>query len=381
MLFSMLGIIVTYQCNAMCDSCGPRCGPHRKERLSIDEIKQIVDEATECGSRVIIFTGGEPTLLGPGLEEVIRHASSRGNRVGMVSNGWWAKDERTALRKLQSFRDAGLTEISISADDWHLPYVPLERVAFAVDAARTLKLRTIVAVGEAIGSKITGKYLQQYLSGNPPIYREGMDERPEDIVTIRPVNLLPFGFAADKISEEEIHSLAPANDKDLAFLKRQGCPMVLRSPAIMPDGRVTACCSVFNEDNHSLVMGHWPQQGLREILEAGENDLLLNWIKFEGPFGIKDYIERHAPEIKFKPGYAGICHLCGDLLEREDTRKFLEQHLPELRDHVFALKLTRLSGLEMPIGCIESRMSRPVELQSCGAPNQRLTQIESRVAS
>jgi len=157
----------------------------------------------------------------------------------------------------------------------------------------------------------------------------------------------------------------------------------LNAPAILPDGRVTGCCAIFNEDNHSLVMGNWPQQSLREILEGGEDDLLLNWIKFEGPFGIKDYIEKHAPEIPFKRGYAGICHLCGDLLEREDTRRFLQEHLHEVRDHILMLKLNRVSGLDMPIGCIESRKRKYIEskiLQQKAQPRKlNLTQLTSQL--
>jgi hypothetical protein len=380
MLFSMLGIVVTYKCNAMCDSCGPRCGPHRKEHLTVEEIKQIIDEASECGSKYICFTGGEPTLMGPRLEEVISHAVSKGNKAKVVTNAWWAKDPISARKRLEIFMDAGLTEISISADDWHLPYVPLERIAFAVQAARELDLRTIVAVGETLGSKITARFLHEYLPGNPRVYREGLDKRVKDKITIRPVNIVPFGFAAEKIRKEDIHSGSMANELEVAFAKKVGCPMVLESPAILPDGRVTGCCSIFSEDNESLVMGYWPRQSLREILEGGENDLLLNWIRLEGPYGIKDYIEKHAPEIEFKPGYSGICHLCGDILEREDTRRFLQEHLHEMRDHVLALKLKSASGLDLPIACIESRSlsirdTPPHRAEDWNGP---LTQIEPR---
>jgi len=296
--------------------------------------------------------------MGPGLEEVIRYAVAKGNRAQIVSNAWWAKDPGSAHKKLESLMQAGLNALNISADDWHLPYVPIERIAFAVQAARDLDLRTTIAVGETIGCKISAAYLHEYLPGNPPVYREGLDRPVRDKITIRPVNIIPFGFAADKIRKDVIHSFSISNERDVALLKQRGCPMVLDDPAILPDGRVTACCSAFNEDNDSLVMGHWPRQSLREILETGENDLLLNWIRYEGPYGIKDYIEKTAPEIKFQPGYAGICHLCGDILGREETRSFLRDHLHELRDHVLALKVNRISGLSLPIGCMESRGAR-----------------------
>jgi hypothetical protein len=354
MLFSTLGIIVTYKCNAMCDSCGPRCGPHRKEKFTFEEIKEIIDQATEAGSKLICFTGGEPTLLGPRLEELIAYATEKGNLTRIVTNGWWAKTPESARRRLQSFIDAGLTELNISADDWHLPYVPLECVKNGYDASLDLGIRIIVAVGETRKSKITTEFLQEYLGG-APVFRDGVDDPLDFKGAVRKSWILPFGFGGEKIPQEDFITFR-TEPEAVKRLKQQGCPLILNSPAILPDGRVTACCSIFNEDNHSLVMGYWPQQSLKEIMQAGENDLLYNWIKFEGPYGIKDFIQKRAPEIPFKEEYAGICHLCGDLLERSETRTFLEEHMHEMRDHIVMLKLRRLSGLNMPLGCIESRM-------------------------
>jgi radical SAM family protein len=368
MLFSSLGILVTYKCNAMCDSCGPRCGPHRKEYLAIDEIKQLIDEATECGSKLICFTGGEPTLLGPRLEEVISYASNKGNMTRIVSNGWWAKNVDAAKKRMSSFMDAGLTEINISADDWHLPYVPLENLSHAVQAARDLGLRMMIAVAESTTSKINSKFLHSYLPGNPPVYKDG-DDPSKITVAIHKAWLIPFGYASEKFSDDQIGATY-CSDEMLPSVKDRGCTQILNAPAVLPDGRVTACCSVFNEDNHSLVMGYWPQQPLREILKVGEEDLLYNWIRFEGPYGIKEFIQKRAPEIKFRSGYAGICHLCGDLLGREDTRQFLQEHMHEMRDYLVNLKLARLSGINIPLGCFESRMAQAPMLPASG-----LTQI------
>ena len=358
MLFSSLGILVTYKCNAMCDSCGPRCGPHRTERLTVEDIKRLVDEAVDCGVKMICYTGGEPTLLGPRLEELITYATVRGSMTRIVSNGWWAKNVESAKKRLSSFMDAGLSEINISADDWHLPYVPLENLHHAVTAARELGVRMVIAVTESVKSKINSQFLSEYLPGNPPVFRDGIDDPLKITVAIHKAMLIPFGFASEKIGVDHIRSL-PVDEEKLPYLKERGCSQILNAPAVLPDGRVTACCSIFNEDNHSLVMGYWPQQPLKEILQAGEGDLLYNWIRFEGPYGIKDFIEKRAPEIKFKPGYAGICHLCGDLLGREDTRNFLEANMHEMRDYLINLKLSRLSGVQIPMGCFEQRIPAP----------------------
>jgi hypothetical protein len=241
----------------------------------------------------------------------------------------------------------------------------------------------IVAVGETMGSKITADYLHEYLPGNPTVFNDAVDDYKSIKVGIRRGWIIPFGYASEKISPSEFYNHVITAEPDLEFLRSKGCNQVLNSPAVLPDGRVSGCCSIFNEDNHSLVMGNWPQQSLREIMEAGDDDLLLNWIKFEGPFGIKDYIQKNAPEIPFNSGYAGICHLCGDLLQREDTRAFLQEHLHEVRDHILMLKLNRITGLNMPIGCVESRMRHQREsriLQQKAQPrNLNLTQLTSHL--
>ncbi len=56
---------VTYKCPIKCKYCGVNAGPHRNEKMSLQMIKRLIDEAYSLGTvEVVVFTGGEPFLLG-----------------------------------------------------------------------------------------------------------------------------------------------------------------------------------------------------------------------------------------------------------------------------------------------------------------------------
>ena len=82
-------------------------------------IGRILDQAEDLGTiEWIYFEGGEPFLFFELLSWGVQQAQQRGFRVGVVSNAYWAEDERKAMEKLRPF--AGLIEdLSISNDVYH----------------------------------------------------------------------------------------------------------------------------------------------------------------------------------------------------------------------------------------------------------------------
>src|SRR5471030_1115917 len=115
-LIPTLSLQVTYQCNIECGHCGPYCGPHEKDWMTVAEIKDLIVQAGELGAMNVVFTGGEPTLLGPRLPELLRFIRDETPIVStrLVTNGKWAYTPQTAYEHLKTWRDAGLVELNVS---------------------------------------------------------------------------------------------------------------------------------------------------------------------------------------------------------------------------------------------------------------------------
>lgn len=116
---SQLHLLLTGECPYECDHCFVWSGPGQGNTMSREVIRLILDQAEDLGSiEWIYFEGGEPFLCYELLLWGAQRAHERGFRVGIVSNAYWAEDDKTANEMLRPF--AGLVEdLSISHDAYH----------------------------------------------------------------------------------------------------------------------------------------------------------------------------------------------------------------------------------------------------------------------
>jgi radical SAM protein len=100
-------------------SCGLACSHCRAEailgrdplELSTNEAKALIDDTAKMGTPIFILSGGDP-LNRPDLETLITYGRSRGLRMGTIP----AATENLTRERLQSLKDAGLTQIAFSLD-------------------------------------------------------------------------------------------------------------------------------------------------------------------------------------------------------------------------------------------------------------------------
>lgn len=78
---------LTNTCSTHCSHCF-RFTPTKSERpeMSTPMLKRLLDELANIDVRTITLSGGEPTAH-PGFAEVLAHASQRGLKVGVLTNG------------------------------------------------------------------------------------------------------------------------------------------------------------------------------------------------------------------------------------------------------------------------------------------------------
>lgn len=112
--FYYLRLSVTDVCNFKCTYCLPDgYKPEEKKPsfLTIDEIRRVTSAFAECGTSKVRITGGEPSLRRDFTDIIHTVASQPGiEKVAMTTNGY------RMAKHVQSWRDAGLTNINVSVD-------------------------------------------------------------------------------------------------------------------------------------------------------------------------------------------------------------------------------------------------------------------------
>jgi MoaA/NifB/PqqE/SkfB family radical SAM enzyme len=84
--------MIENRCNLKCKFCGI-WRSKEVEKLSTEEIKDMVDKVDELGICYISITGGEP-LLRKDIEEIADYISRKGIMVGLTTNGTLLTDKR-----------------------------------------------------------------------------------------------------------------------------------------------------------------------------------------------------------------------------------------------------------------------------------------------
>ena len=105
-----LQISLTSRCNLRCKMCSVWENANKNDELSLEEIKNVIDQSQEWGIKEINLCGGEP-LLSEVCFDVIDYAKKHDMRVILTTNGTTI-NENVAKRLLES----GLDIITISLD-------------------------------------------------------------------------------------------------------------------------------------------------------------------------------------------------------------------------------------------------------------------------
>jgi len=107
----LISYAVTAKCNLKCKHCySDSTAEPAPDELSTWEAKQLLDEIAKWGIKLLIFDGGEP-LQREDFLELAQHASSRGLRVVIGSNGTLI--DREVAERLKA---SGIMAVQISID-------------------------------------------------------------------------------------------------------------------------------------------------------------------------------------------------------------------------------------------------------------------------
>src|SRR5262249_51298888 len=156
-------VLTTDKCTAECRHCCMNSSPSREHTLTYAQIESGLRQLFDRHDiRVVVFAGGEPTLLGDDLLKAISFCRLNGVVSRIVTNAYWAHSLEAAREKCRALREAGLCEFNVSMDDYHEPYIAFERVKFAYQAALELDFSAVVIANcQGPDSVLTPEYLEQ----------------------------------------------------------------------------------------------------------------------------------------------------------------------------------------------------------------------------
>ncbi len=134
-------ILLTYTCNLKCDHCFLYSSTTAKGTMSTGKISELLREARKIDSvQEIFFEGGEPFLFYPLMLEGVRMARKMGFKTGIVTNGYWATDQKDAELWLRPLAELGIFDLTISDDELHYGKDPAFPSKCAIAAASRLGL-------------------------------------------------------------------------------------------------------------------------------------------------------------------------------------------------------------------------------------------------
>jgi MoaA/NifB/PqqE/SkfB family radical SAM enzyme len=269
-----LHLLLTYQCNFECDHCFVWGSPWQHGAMTLETIREILEQASDLGTvDWIYFEGGEAFLYYGALVEGIEKASAMGFRTGIVSNAYWATSREDAVNCLRPFAGK-VQDLSISSDAYHWSDRYRRYIENAVSAAGELEIPVeLISIAQ-----------------------------PEDSHAAAGTGQIPPGESAVVFRGRAAKELASRADHH-HWASFTECPFEeLASPErvhLDPFGNVHIC--------QGIVMGNLFERPLTEIFgkwDAREHPVT-------GPLldgGPAELARRHG--IDCGDGYADACHLC-----------------------------------------------------------------------
>jgi hypothetical protein len=240
-------------------------------------MKEVFDELAKIETiEWIYFEGGEPFLFYPLMYEGIKTAHDMGFKIGLVTNAYWATSEDDAELWLKPLHDLGLSDISISDDEFHYEDKEASPAKHALNAARRL--------GMSCGSICIDK----------PTVEEGVDKEHVKGKPVISGGVMFRGRAIEKLIEG-----LPRR----RWAEFTECPYEdLRNPKrvhLDAYGNVHLC--------QGLSMGNMWDVPLSKIVKryGADSHPICNPLVNGGPARLaKDYDVPHEAE------YVDACHLC-----------------------------------------------------------------------
>jgi len=319
-----LTIMTTYRCTAECAGCCFESSPKLKERLSLEQIKNNIQQAKDTypNLETVVFSGGECFMLGDDLFESIFYATKLGLKTRCVTNAYWASSISRAKDIAKRLKSAGIFEMNISTGIDHKEWVPLSNIKNAVTSLIEEEISTLVTV-EKDNDKIN---CFEKLKSIPEI-KEILSNNSGQF-TLMVNSWMPFQQTnTSRLHEEDVI-------KDC-----KPCDHIYNVSVITPHNFLSACCGLTMEHIPALKLGDLSKISLQEAYNNHSDDFLKMWLSADGPELIVDklmgkgFLEKKYGKLSHPCQACVYLHKDDEINKRlhSDSHKFVETVISTLQ--------------------------------------------------
>ncbi|SCY30808.1 radical SAM protein [Alkaliphilus peptidifermentans] len=305
-----LGLVYTLNCNASCGSCCFECHPNVESKMKLEDAFDFIRQAAESlAFNKVGISGGEALLYEDEVFEIIKYARSYGFETALTTNGFWGKTVQHALLKLKLLKEKGLTDLIVSTDEFHQPFVSydyIENIFIANEIVQIpLKVYDVVIKGTPI-HPLRKKY---------------------DHYTWHRGSCEPMGRG-----KQTIHA------DDYIYGDFSGRCTNANKLTIMPDGSSYPCCSP-GIQLRGMQLGSVFDLSVDQLLKVKDNSTFLDIMIWRGPKWLKEAGEAMGCLLQNKQNkYVSICHLCHEIA---GDVAFLERMEPYMKDFLVDINYSK----------------------------------------
>lgn len=296
----VLNISLTERCNAACSMCCAESHPGRRDPdLNVDAAKEWLAQARALdGIYGVCFIGGEPFLRVDALRCLAKVCRDLGLPFSVVTNCFWARTVEAAYEMLRPLRDDGLTTVTMSTDQFHEPFVAVERIDYALEACNRLGVRSNL---NCVIAKGTWGITQLRTRLKNFIYFDKVSEQ----------RCLPVGAGR----EETGILTGPTSDTR--------CTLVVSTLSVKSSGDLYACCGI-GGFTPPLLLGNLYREPLGQLVKQAARDPLILALAIHGPGYLRNLL---TDQVRLQSSHADNCHLCNNMLADEAIVALLRERL------------------------------------------------------
>lgn len=320
-----LSFVTTNKCSAACKNCCFGCSPQNKNRLTLSEMKNYINQSLSAYStiKLLVLTGGECFTLNDDLDDIIKYGAEKGLFVRVVTNSYWAISFKKAYKRLKKLSELGLKEVNVSTGDEHLKWVPYNNIVYTIVASLQLKLTTVVNVETSPMSSFNSKHLKE----DARLVKYFEKYNGSKLMVINGV-WMPF----TKSTQKEINSDERSQKNDICLSNR--CTSLFSAITISPFHQVNACCGLTSEYIPYLRLGNAKKYPIKKLYEYQFNDFLKIWLFNEGPQNIMDFVSEIEPKKKINTTGWHICQICAEIFRDEEILAIIQQHYKKVYSNI-----------------------------------------------
>ena len=323
---SDLCVILTEKCNIECRHCISSCSPYRTEDLDRDILDAVIHQAEDSSFvNSIGFSGGEPFIDILRLETAVTLCREHGLTPTVTTNGFWAHSVTAAKDVLR--RMEGLIQVCLSTDAFHQEFIPVDRIVNAIKACDELSIHCAVVVTHLKDNQDEAERIRRQL------------RHVDGLFTLQQWPVLNSGRARLQIKKDDLFTYDLSNSVCVSA----------DTPTLNANGELTACCGPAGHwpDGHRLSFGHLTNRVLKETVEIGDQDPIVQALRVWGPARLLDLAMSCAAKKGITldvPSAIDICTICEYLFTDIERTALVERSLQD-KDILRELAVTRMTML------------------------------------